>query len=752
MKTTTNISKKSFPIIGMHCVSCARLIERSLAKTPGVKYASVNFGSEQASVEYDTRVNDDTLRGAVQKAGYTAVFVGEDNAKETPEDIKEKAKVAELSDLRTKVVVSGILSMVIFLGSFSEWFPFVPWILTTNYVLLILTLPVQFWAGKNLYLATWSGLRNRTASMDTLIVVGTSAAFFYSAFITLLPNLAEAMMLPMAMYFDTAAVIIALILLGRYLELRAKSQTGDAIKKLLSLEAKTARLVRGKQEIDIPIQEVQVGDLIRVRPGEKVPVDGVIIEGVSSIDESMVTGESIPVEKMTGDTVIGATMNKSGSFVFQATKVGKETMLSRIVGMVTEAQSSRAPLQKLADRVSSYFVPVVLMISIGVFVVWYVFSGFSGAFAAAIATLVIACPCALGLATPTAIMAGTGKGAGKGILIKNAESLETANRVKTIAFDKTGTLTQGKPVVTDVAPIPNSQFSTSKILQIAASLEQGSEHPLAEAIASKAKEEPVALSTVEGFGAIPGHGIEGKISGKKYYLGNRALMRRQKINIENYEPRVRKLEKEGKTVMLLATGYKLLAIVAVSDTLKQGAKEAIEKLKKEGIEVWMITGDNKRTAKAIATQVGIANVIAQVLPEDKANEIKKLKSKIKDSKSKFVFVGDGVNDAPALAVADVGIAMGSGSDVAIEAADITLLNKDIRTVVSAINLSRKTVSVIKQNLVWAFGYNIVLIPIAAGVLYPLWGILLSPELAAFAMAASSISVVGNSLRLKRVNT
>lgn len=735
--SSSKFQKKSFPIIGMHCASCAKLIERSLSKTPGVISCSVNYGSEQATVEHDSTVTNEQLAKAVENTGYKAVL--QSSQSKTPEEIKEEAKKKELADLKTKVIVSGVLSVFIFLGSFPEWFTFVPLLLSSSFTLLLLSTPVQFWAGKGFYQATWSGLKNRSANMDTLIAIGTSAAYFYSL-VSVFTN--------GAMYFDTAAVIITLILLGRYLEAKAKAHTSDAIKKLLGLQAKTARVIRGKEEVDLPIEEVKVGDLIRVRPGEKVPVDGVIVEGSSSVDESMVTGESIPVEKMKGDAVVGSTLNKQGSFIFSATKVGSETMLAQIVKMVSEAQSSRAPIQRLADVVSSYFVPIVLMLAVSTFIVWYDFgpsagSGFANAFTNFIAVLIIACPCALGLATPTAIMVGTGKGAEKGVLIKDAQALEIAHKVRTIIFDKTGTLTEGRPKVTDIV-------GDKGALQVAASLEQGSEHSLAEAIVNRAKEEKVKLSKATDFKAIPGHGIEGKIGGKKYILGNRALMTKEGVNIKNYESQIEKLEEEGKTVMLLAESEQLQALIAVADTLKESAKDMVQSLQKKKIGVWMITGDNERTARAIARQVGIKNVMAEVLPEDKANKVKELIAESKKQNAKLAFVGDGINDAPALASADIGIAMGTGTDIAIESAGITLLNRDLRSVVSAIALSKKTLSVIKQNLFWAFGYNVILIPVAMGVLYPFFGWLLNPALAAFAMAASSISVVGNSLRLKSV--
>ncbi|HEX6977196.1 MAG TPA: heavy metal translocating P-type ATPase [Patescibacteria group bacterium] len=724
------MKRVSLPIIGMHCASCARLIEKRLTKTTGVVGANVNYGSEIASVEYDPGVtNEDKLIRAVEQTGYKAIHsAGEHD--QSPDEIKEEAKKKELASLKTKVIISSVLSTLVFLGSFPEWFTFVPPFLTMLPVLLLLTIPVQFWAGLSFFQATVSGLKNRTASMDTLIAVGTLAAFGYS--------LLSVIGITKGTYFDTAAVIITLILLGRYLEARAKLHTSDAIKKLIGLQAKTARVIRGSEEIDIPINEVKVGDSIRVRPGEKVPVDGIILDGSSSIDESMVTGESIPVEKIKGDTVIGSTLNKNGSFIFKATKVGSETMLSQIIRLVSAAQSSRAPIQRLADQVSSYFVPAVLMLSVATFIVWFDFNTPLHAFINMIAVLIIACPCAMGLATPTAIMVGTGKAAEKGILIKDASSLEVANKIKVIVFDKTGTLTKGTPQVTDI-------LGDGKLLKIAASLEKGSEHPLAEAIVNHAKAKKVALSSVKNFKAHTGMGIEGTLFGKKYFFGNRKLMLKEKINISEYAQKAQYFEDEGKTVMFLG-GKKLEGIVAVADVLKDGVPEVVRQLQNQKREVWMITGDNSRTANAIARQAGIKNILSDVLPDEKASKVGELKN---DSK-KVAFVGDGVNDAPALASADVGIAMGTGTDVAIEAAGITLLNKDIKSVLTAFNLSRSTLNVIKENLFWAFGYNIILIPVAAGILYPFTGMLLNPALAAFAMAASSISVVANSLRLKSV--
>lgn len=695
------MTKKTFPIVGMHCASCAKLIERSVSKVPGVLSCLVNYGSESASVEIQSgKVTEKDLKKAVENAGYKIGV-----------NVEEEKAIA-LKKLKLKVIVSSVLSSVIFLGSFPELFK----ISFDPLLLLILATPVQFWAGSEFYLATWSGLKNRAASMDTLIAIGTSAAYGYSV--------ASMLGIVSGMYFDTAAVIITLILLGRFLEAKAKGHTSDAIKKLLGLQAKTARVIRNGREIDIPLEEVKAGDLIRVRPGEKVPVDGVIAEGSSSIDESMVTGESIPVDKSVGMPVIGSTINKTGSFIFKATKVGSETMLARIIEMVKEAQSSRAPIQRMADLVSSYFVPIVLMLSVATFVVWYILGFPVGAFVNLVAVLIIACPCAMGLATPTAIMVGTGKGAEHGILIKDASSLETAHKINTIIFDKTGTLTKGRPIVTDV--------SSTGILPIVGALEAGSEHSLGEAITSYIKSKGVKLSNARDFESITGKGITGVVNGKKYFFGK----------IDGKSSDIKKLEENGKTVMGLTTDTKFLGFIAVADTLKDGVGEVIEKLNKKNIETWMVTGDNERTAKAIAKQAGIKNVMAEVLPDEKADKVKEIQKSLPAGRQ-VAFVGDGVNDAPALAAADIGIAMGTGTDVAMESAGITLLNKDFDSILSAINLSRGTMSVIKQNLFWAFGYNVILIPAAALGL-------LNPMLASLAMAASSISVVLNSLRLNSV--
>ena len=746
--------KTSFPVVGMHCASCAKLIEKKLKKTPGVSDAQVNYGSEQASVDFDEKTtNIKQLGNVVESLGYTAVTTTE--LGKTPDEIKEETKKKELRHLKQKVIVSAGFTILILLGSlnhmlgsFAAQLPWIKLIELPPIALLLLTIPVLFWAGKEFYQATTSGLRNRAASMDTLIAIGTTAAFSYSAALTLFPSFMESAGFPMTMYYDVAAVVVTLILLGRFFEAKAKSHTNDAIKKLLNLQAKTARVLRDGQELDIPITQVVAGDLVRVRPGEKIAVDGVITEGISSIDESMITGESIPVDKKTGDRVIGSTINKTGTFVLRATNIGNETLLSRIVKMVAEAQSSRAPIQRLADAVSSYFVPIVLMLAVATFVVWFDVGTFVQAFTNMIAVLIIACPCAMGLATPTAIMVGTGRGAQMGILIKDAASLEIANTIRVAVFDKTGTLTAGKPILTNIIPTASldtrDPLQEDALLSLASSLEQGSEHSLADAIVSRAKERNIPMTGVTKFKAIPGMGITGTVGKQILFFGNRALMVERHVSYSHMEEVVANLETQGKTVMFISSAKKLLGVLAIADTIKPEARDMVEQLKKMNIMTWMVTGDNEKTAKAIAHQAGIDNILAGVLPGEKAEKIKELKK----DKRVIAFIGDGINDAPALAAADVGIAMGTGTDVAIESAGITLLNKDLRSVITAIKLSRSTVSVIKQNLFWAFGYNIILIPVAMGALYPIFGVFLNPALAAFAMAASSISVVSNSLRLK----
>ena len=636
-----------------------------------------------------------------------------------------------------------------------------PSFLSNHYLLWALATPVQFWAGWQFYLGFWAGLKHKSANMNTLIAVGTSAAYFYSVAAVLFPGFFEAGGRAAMVYFDTAVIIIGLILLGRFLEARAKGQTSEAIKKLIGMQARTARVIRGGEELDIPVEEVAVGDIVMVRPGEKVPVDGIIREGYSSLDESMVTGESMPVEKKVGDGVIGATINKTGSFRFKATKVGKDTVLAQIIKLVEEAQGSKAPIQRLADLISAYFVPVVIVIGLLTFVAWYFFGpapALTFALLNFVAVLIIACPCALGLATPTAIMVGTGKGAENGVLIRSGEALETAHKIKVIILDKTGTLTEGKPVVTDI--VAASGFKEEYLLKVAASAERSSEHPLGEAIVNAAKERGLTLSDITEFNSITGHGIRVRLDNQQVFLGNLKLMQDQGLSLNGLDQNALQLSSQGKTPMFLGIDGQVAGVIAVADTLKPNSRAAIAELHRQGLEVVMLTGDNQRTADAIAREVGIDRALAEVLPEHKAREVKKLQEEGKV----VAMVGDGINDAPALAQADIGIAIGTGTDVAMEAADITLMTGDLRGVVTAISLSKRTMKIIKQNLFWSFAYNTALIPVAAGVLYFVFGQsmtppglrfflgdygFLNPMLAALAMAASSLTVVSNSLRLKR---
>lgn len=744
--------KKTLSIKGMHCASCVLVIEKSLKNIDGVSEANVNLVTEKATVEYDPdKTTDDKLISAVANAGYKALVKEEFQS----EDKERAEKQKELGDLRTRVIISLGLGFLVLWGSFPALMDTAPVILKNFWIQLILATPVQFWAGWIFYRATIPALKHRTANMDTLVVIGTTVAYGYSVFVTVFPQVVQKIGIEPAPYFDVATIIIALILLGRYFEAKAKAGTSEAIKKLIGLQAKTARVLRNEKETDIPIGEVVIGDLVRVRPGEKIPVDGVITEGDSFVDESMITGESMPVDKKIGDAVVGATINKSGSFIFKTTKVGQETLLAQIIKLVQEAQASKAPIQRLADLVSSYFVPIVIMLAIVTFVVWNNFGpepALLYAILNTVAVLIIACPCAMGLATPTAIMVGTGKGAEHGILIKDAESLEIAHKINIVIFDKTGTLTKGKPEVTDIIATI-SDLSQEKILELAFSLEKGSEHSLAESIIKEAESRNIFSVTVRNFKAISGQGVEGFVddfstnSGqlKKIVLGNKKLMKKENIDTGNHESEINKLEAEGKTVMMLGFDNKLAGLIAVADTVKESAKGGVAALKKLGIESILLTGDNERTASAIAKQVGITRILAEVLPEQKEEEVKKIQAE-----GKFVaMVGDGVNDAPALAQADVGMAMGSGTDVAIETANVTLINKDLKSVASAIQLSKTTMRTIRLNLFWAFGYNIILIPVAMGVLYPFFGLLLNPIFASIAMALSSISVVSNSLLLKK---
>jgi Cu+-exporting ATPase len=733
------------PIEGIQCASCVQRIEKALLRIRGITKAVVNLATGKAKVEYlPSEISLSSIKQAIKSTGYKVL---ETSSSEEGVDPVKTVREREYKRLRKKFIFGLVLGILIFLGSTRHWFPWIPEFLGNFYVLWILASPVQFWIGWQFYKGAWGAFRHRSADMNTLIVVGTSAAYLYSVTATLFPSFFEAGGVKPTVYFETSALIIVLILFGRLLEARAKGQTSDAIKKLMGLQPITAFVIRDRQEKDIPVEEVVVGDIVIVKPGERIPVDGIVKEGKSSVDESMITGESIPVKKGPGTEVIGATINKSGSFRFQATKVGKDTALAQIIKLVQDAQGSKAPIQRLADVISGYFVPIVISIAIATFVIWFVF-GPSPALTFSllnfVAVMIIACPCALGLATPTAVMVGTGKGAENGILIKGGESLETAHKLDTLVFDKTGTLTKGEPEVTDL--FTTNGFSETEILTYAASAEKVSEHPLGEAILKKAEVESAELHKPEQFNAIEGHGIEATIGGKEVLLGNLKLMRDRRIPVDDLEARAEKLAKDGKTPIYVALAGKAAGLIGVADALKESSIQAVQKLKHMGIEVVMLTGDNRNTAEAIARKVGIDIVRPEVLPEDKVHEIKKLQSEGK----RVAMVGDGINDAPALAQADIGLAIGTGTDIAMEASDITLIKGDLRGVVSAIELSKKTIRIIKQNLFWAFFYNTAGIPIAAGVLYPFFGVLLNPIFASAAMAFSSVSVVSNSLRLRRI--
>jgi len=757
----------SIKVIGMDSPHCAMVVEGAIKKLPGIINIDVDFSNLRAKVVFNsTLVNVDKIFEVITDSGYKPI-------KEEGEagDILDKEKFErekQLKMLRIKLVIGGILSLFVFLGSFPEWFSFVPKILNNNWVLLLLTTPVQFWIGSQFYSGLKLVIKYRTADMNTLISIGTLAAYFYSVAVTIFPVFFTNGGIKPALYFDTSAIIIVLILLGKYFEVLMKGRASEAIKKLIGLQPKTAKVVRDGKEIEILISEVQVGDLIIVRPGERIPVDGKITEGDSEIDESMVTGESMPVHKTVGGSVIGSTINKFGTFTFQATKVGKDTVLSQIIKMVEEAQGSKAPIQRLADLVSSYFVPVVFTVAVVTFVVWLFFGptpAFTFALVNFVAVLIIACPCALGLATPMAIMVSSGSAASKGILIKDAASLEIANKIDTVILDKTGTLTQGKPQLTDIIVFNNEKHV--EILNLAASLEQRSEHPLAQAILQyaasldqksshpldktiieEAKKEKIELYKLEDFKAISGKGLRGflQIQNQKVeaYLGNRSLVADMGLNVSLYENNISKLESEGKTVMILIVDKKLKGALAVADVLKKESIEAIKALKENNIDVWMLTGDNERTARAIASQAGIDNVMSEVLPDKKSEKVRELQKLGKI----VAMIGDGINDAPALTQANIGIAMGEGTDIAMESANITLMRGDLMLISEVIKISRRTMRIIKQNLFWAFFYNIAFIPVAAGILFPFFGILLNPIFAGAAMAFSSISVVLNSLRLR----
>ena len=739
----------TIPIQGMTCAACANRIEKAVSKLDGVQSAAVNFATEKATVKYTpSKVRLSEIKQAITKAGYIPLEIDNKNAVDEDKVRKEK----EIRTLWAKFIVSatfGIPLLYIAMASMVAWlnWPLPDWLNPMQYPLVFalvqvaLVIPIII-AGNKFYTVGYMAIFRRSPNMDSLIAIGTTAAVLYSLYSTYRISLGDFMAME-GLYFETAGVIITLILLGKSLEAVTKGKTSEAIKKLMGLAPKTAIVIQDGKEIEIPIEEVEVGDIILVKPGTKIPVDGEVTEGLTSVDESMLTGESMPVEKQIGDKVIGASINKNGSIRFKATKVGSDTALAQIIKLVEDAQGSKAPIAQMADIVSGYFVPIVFVIAVLAGLAWFL-TGQSVIFSLTIfiAVLVIACPCALGLATPTAIMVGTGKGAEYGILIKGGAALETTHKIKAIVFDKTGTLTEGKPEVTDIITI--GSIERNRLLQLAASAEKGSEHPLGEAIVHGAEKEALELLKVEKFAAIPGHGIEVQIEGIPMLLGNRKLMLDRNIALNEVQDASDKLASEGKTPMYIAINGTIAGIIAVADVVKESSAKAIEKLHAMGIMVAMITGDNKRTAEAIAKQVGIDRVLAEVLPQDKANEVKKLQAE----GIKVAMVGDGINDAPALAQADIGIAIGSGTDVAMESADIVLMRSDLMDVPTAIQLSKSTIRNIKQNLFWAFGYNVAGIPVAAGLLFIFGGPLLNPILAAAAMSLSSVSVLTNALRLK----
>ncbi len=741
---------KTLKIIGMTCAACSSRIEKVVGKIDGVKFVSVNLATERLTCELDeSKTNITAVKQAVEKAGYKWAEVASKNTVDEDKLRKEK----EIKTLWTKFIISAIFTVPLLYIAMGHMIPGVqfpipskihPMHYPLNFAIvqIILTVPILI-AGHRFYYVGFRALWLRSPNMDSLIAIGTSAAAIYSLYATYQISQGHSEFAE-SLYFETSGVIITLILLGKSLEAVSKGKTSEAIKKLMGLAPKTAIVIKNGVEIETPIEDVIVDDIIFVKPGSKIPVDGIVVEGTTAIDEAMLTGESMPVDKKAGDKVYAASINKNGSIKFKATKVGADTALAQIIKLVEEAQGSKAPIAQMADIVSGYFVPIVFCIAIVAFIAW-ILSDQSLVFSLTIfiAILVIACPCALGLATPTAIMVGTGKGAENGILIKGGEALETTHKIKTIVFDKTGTITEGKPEVTDI--ITANDFDRKTLLQLTASAEKGSEHPLGEAIVRGAEKENLALLEVTEFEALTGRGIRVVINNAEIFAGNLKLMNEQSISIENMESESNRLASEGKTPMFIAVDKKISGIIAVADVVKESSARAIKKLTEMGIEVAMITGDNKRTAEAIAKQVGITRVLSEVLPQDKANEVKKLQAEGK----KVAMVGDGINDAPALAQADIGIAIGSGTDVAMESADIVLMHSDLMDVPTAIQLSRATIRNIKQNLFWAFAYNVAGIPVASGVLYLFGGPLLNPVFAAAAMSLSSVSVLSNALRLKR---
>ncbi len=726
--------KIALQVEGMTCINCAKTIEKVLQPREGIYNATVNFAMENVLVEYNPeQISLPAIKKAIRDAGYQVV----EPQQKTTEDAEGKARQRHIRHLKLLLTTSITLTVPIMLMMYFSPLPMAQ----TNILMFILATPVQFIVGWTFYVGAYKGLRNKTANMDTLIAMGTSTAWIYSTVVTFAPSIFP----NGAVFFDTAVMIMSFILVGKLLDAIAKGRTSEAIRKIMGLQAKTARVIRDDTEIELPIEEVQVGDILVVRPGEKIPVDGTVVEGYSAVDEKVITGESIPAEKRKGDLVVGATMNKTGMLKFEATKVGKDTVLAQIINLVEDALTSKAPVQRIADVAAGYFVPAIILTATLSAFVWYFLVGETYIFSLTvfIAVLIVACPCALGLATPTAIMVGVGKGAENGILIKSGEALETAHKLRAIVFDKTGTLTKGEPEVTDI--VTDKSFTEMQLLQYSAVAEKNSEHPLGEAIVKLAKLKGQSVEDPDDFIAIPGQGVEVQYKGLKILLGNRKLMETNSVNISHLEVQMVTFEAEGKTAMLLAANGKAAGLIAVADTLKEHSADAVHALKEMGLEVIMLTGDNKRTAQAIASQVGVDRVLSEVLPSEKATEIKRLQSEGKV----VAMVGDGINDAPALAQANIGIAVGTGTDIAVETGDIVLIKNDLRDVVVAIQLSRATMRKIRQNLFWAFFYNILLVPLAAGAFYPIIHVLFNPVYASIAMASSSVTVVSNASLLRR---
>jgi Cu+-exporting ATPase len=735
------------------CECCDSEIRDAVTPIQGVTNVDIDYAKNVVTVNYDPKkASPEKIRESFQKAGFEPnVAIDKTTGRSVAESGHDHhaamVQKGKANELKIKVITSGVIFVLVFLGSFPQWFPWVPGFLKNNFVLLALATPVQFWAGSQFYIGAWVASKRKTSDMHTLYAVGTSAAYFYSALITFLPGFFVG--ISSQTFFDASVGIMFLGLTGHYLEAIAKGKTSSAIKSLLGLRAKTARVLRGAKELDISVDDVVVDDIVIVRPGEKVAVDGIVLEGESSVDESMITGESMPVSKQPGDDVIGATINKSGSFRYRATKVGKDTTLAQIIKMVESAQASKAPIQRIADRISSYFVPIVFLVAIISFILWLYIAPVVGSLAFAIMTfvsvLIVSCPDALGLAVPISIMVGTGKGAENGVLIKDAKSLETLHKVQAIVFDKTGTLTKGQPSVTDVLSI--NGLNDNDMLSLVASAESRSEHPLGQAILNEAKKRNLRVSEPRRFEALAGHGIRARVDGKDILVGTSKLMEDNKIYTQKaiVDDKSKRLYDAGKTLMFVAIDGKTESVIGVADTLKENSSQVIKELQGLGLEAIMMTGDNERTARSIASQLGIKRVMANVLPADKAAVIKELQSEGKS----VSMVGDGINDAPALTQADIGMAIGTGTDVAIEASDITLVSGDLKGVLIAIRLSKSTMKNIKQNLFWAFAYNAALIPVGAGVLYPFYGVLLDPIVAAGAMSISTVTVVLNALRLNR---